>query len=308
MLKTFLYWLLTRLYEVKVSGFENYSKAGERVLIVANHTSFLDPLLLAVFLPDNVTFAVDTYVAKSRWIKPFLGFSRVFKMDPTNPLSSKALVKFLKQNNKAVIFPEGRITVTGSLMKIYDGSGMIADKSDAVVLPIRVDGAQYTPFSRLRGRVRLRWFPKITINIFAPTKLSPPDGIVARERRKYVGRMLAELMTEMIFATSNYRTTLISAILDARRIHGGGHPILDDINREPLTYNGLITRSICLGGLIRKSTNNGEFVGVMLPNVARTVIVMLGLQFYGRIPTTLNTPWAPKVWRARAQPQSLKWY
>ena len=285
MLKTFLYWLLTRLYQVKVLGFENYSKAGERVLIVANHTSFLDPLLLGVFLPDNVTFAIDTYIANSRWIKPFLGFSRVFKMDPTNPLSSKALVKFLKRNNKAVIFPEGRITVTGSLMKIYDGSGMIADKSGAVVLPIRIDGAQYTPFSRLRGRARLRWFPKITINILAPTKLLPPEGIVGRERRKYAGRMLAELMTEMIFATSNYRTTLISAILDARRIHGGGHPVLDDINREPLAYNGLITRSICLGGLIRKFTNSGEFVGVMLPNVARTVIVMLGLQFYRRVPT-----------------------
>ena len=306
MLKTTLYWLLTRLYKVKVSGFDNYSKAGERVLIVANHTSFLDPLLLAVFLPDDVTFAIDTYVAKSRWIKPFLGFSRVFKMDPTNPLSSKALIKVLKQNNKVVIFPEGRITVTGSLMKIYDGSGMIADKSDAVVLPIRIDGAQYTPFSRLRGRVRLRWFPKITINILAPTKLSPPQEIVARERRKYAGRMLAELMTEMIFATSNYRTTLISAILDARRIHGGGHLVLDDINRKPITYNGLITRSICLGGLVRKFTEDNEFVGVMLPNVAQTVVVMLGLQFYGRVPTMLNYTMGPKSLESACTTAKLK--
>ena len=294
MLKKFLYWLLTGLYKVEVQGFDNYSKAGNRVLIVANHTSFLDPLLLGVFLPDNVTFAIDTYIANSRWIQPFLGFSSVFKMDPTNPLSSKALIKFLKQNNKAVIFPEGRITVTGSLMKIYDGSGMIADKSGAVVLPIRIDGAQYTPFSRMRGRIRLRWFPKITINILAPTTLSPPKGVVARERRKYAGRMLAELMTEMIFATSNFRRTIIAAILDARRIHGGSHLVLDDINRAPLTYNGLINHSICLGGLVRTYTANDEFVGVMLPNVAQTVLVMLGLQFYGRVPTMLNYTMGPK--------------
>lgn len=273
---------------------ENYYQAGDRVLIVANHTSFLDPLLLGVFMPGEVTFAINTHIAQQHWVKPFTALSRVFAMDPTNPLSSKALIKFLRQNNKAIIFPEGRITVTGALMKIYDGSGMVADKSDAMVLPIRIDGAQYTPFSRLRGRVRLRWFPRITINILSPTKLQPPANIKSRERRKYAGRMLADLMTEMMFATSNYQKTLISALLDARRIHGGPHRVLEDINRQPMTYNVLITAAFSLGNLLKGSTNNGEYVGVMLPNAARTVIVMLALQIHGRIPAMLNYTMGPK--------------
>ena len=85
MLKRFLHWLLTLLYKVEVCGLENYRNAGEKVLIVANHISFLDPLLIGVFLPDRVTFAINTYVAQKAWIRPFLVLCRVFPMDPTNP-------------------------------------------------------------------------------------------------------------------------------------------------------------------------------------------------------------------------------
>ena len=45
-------------------------------------------------------------------------------------------------------------------MKVYEGPGMIADKAGAMVVPIRIDGAQYTPFSRLQGQGPLRWFPQ----------------------------------------------------------------------------------------------------------------------------------------------------
>ena len=45
-------------------------------------------------------------------------------------------------------------------MKVFDGPGMIADKADAPIVPVRIDGAQFTPFSRLKGKVRLRWLPE----------------------------------------------------------------------------------------------------------------------------------------------------
>ena len=288
MLKKILYRLLTFLYKVEVNGLENYTKAGDRVLIIANHISFLDPLLLGVFLPEKVTFAIDTQIANVRQLKPFLKLSKVFEMDPTNPLSLKALIQHLQEDNKVVIFPEGRITVTGSLMKIYDGTGMIADKSKAVILPVRIEGAEYTYFSRLRNLVRLRFFPKISITILPPTHLEIPDNLTGKERRKYSGHVLADLMTEMFFSSSHYRQTIFSSLLQARKIYGGKHYVVEDLERKPLNYAALITRTIIIGNLLRGITADHENVGVMLPNLSKTLNVILGLQLYNRVPAMLN--------------------
>ena len=53
--------LLRLLYRVELRGIENYAAAGERVVIVANHVSFLDAVLIACFLPGRPTFAINSY-------------------------------------------------------------------------------------------------------------------------------------------------------------------------------------------------------------------------------------------------------
>jgi acyl-[acyl-carrier-protein]-phospholipid O-acyltransferase/long-chain-fatty-acid--[acyl-carrier-protein] ligase len=288
MLKLFLHWLLTLIFRVKVNGLDHYHQAGKRVLIVANHTSFLDPLLLGVFLPDNITFAINTQISQRWWLKPFLRLSKVFPMDPTHPLSLKGLIHHLQSDTKTVIFPEGRISVTGSMMKIYDGTGMVADKSGATLLPIRIDGAQYSHFSKLRNIVRLRWFPQITIHIMPPTRIDTHGAYSGRARRQHSGHILADIMTDMLFATSHYRQTVFSALLEARKIHGGSHTVAEDLERKPLSYDDLITRSIILGQLVKPLTREAENVGVLLPNSTKTLNVVLGLQLYQRVPAMLN--------------------
>jgi acyl-[acyl-carrier-protein]-phospholipid O-acyltransferase/long-chain-fatty-acid--[acyl-carrier-protein] ligase len=64
---------------------------------------------------------------------------------------------------------------------------MIADKADAQVLPVRIDGAQYTHFSRLKGKLRLRLFPKITITILEPRRFTVPADLRGRRRRQRIG-------------------------------------------------------------------------------------------------------------------------
>ena len=288
MLKIFLRWLLILLYRVEVTGLDNYAKAGKRVLIITNHTSFLDPLLLGVFLPDDITFAINTQVSQRWWLKPFLRLSKVFPMDPTHPLSLKDLIHYLENDTKTVIFPEGRITVTGSLMKIYDGTGMVADKSGATILPVRISGAQYTHFSKLHRIVRLRLFPKITLHILPPTYISAPKNIRGKTRRTYCGHLLADIMTNMMFTTSPYRQTIFTSLLESRTIYGGKHRIAEDMDRIPLSYNDLITRSMAIGHALKNSTTTGENVGVFLPNSTKTLMVILGLQLHGRVPAMLN--------------------
>lgn len=288
MLKKILRRLLTLIYKVDVIGLDNYRKAGKRVLIIANHTSFLDPLLLGVFLPDEITFAINTQISQRWWLRPFLRLSQVFPMDPTHPLSLKELIHHLQQDTRTVIFPEGRITVTGALMKIYDGTGMVADKSEAAILPIRISGAEYTHFSRLRNVVRLRFFPRITLQILPHTRISPPSDLRGKCRRKYSGHILADLMTEMMFATTHYRQTIFASLLEARKIHGGQHLVVNDLERQPLSYDDLLTRVLILARILRSLAQEGENVGVFLPNSTKTLFVILGLQLSGRVPAMLN--------------------
>ena len=288
MLKKILHRLLTLIYKVEIKGLDNYEKAGKRVLIISNHTSFLDPLLLGVFLPDDITFAINTQISERWWLKPFLSLSHVFPMNPTQPLSLKALIHHLQNDTKTVIFPEGRITVTGSLMKIYDGTGMVADKSGASILPVRIHGAEYTHFSKLRNIVRLRLFPKITIQILPHTTIKAKQELRGKSRRKYCGHILSDIMSEMIFSTSHYHQSIFSSLLEARTIYGGKHTVAEDLERQPLSYNTLITRTIAIGNALKNITETGENVGVFLPNSTKTLNVVLGLQLYGRVPAMLN--------------------
>src|SRR6266508_5105452 len=280
--------LLVLLYQVKVKGLEHYHQAGTRVLIIANHTSFLDAVLLAVFLPERVTFTVDTQMAHLWWVRIGLALVDFFPLDPSNPLAVKALIQYLSQNRKAVVFPEGRLTVMGALMKIYQGPGLVADKCRAMVLPVHIAGAQYTPFSHLRGRVRVRWFPPITLTLRPPRYIELPAQLRGRARRAHAARVLTDLMTEMRFATSDYRRTVFHALLDARHVQGGGRAIVEDVEGNLLMYNQLIRRVFLLGKKLAATTRYGEYVGLLLPNMVSTLITFLALHLFGRVPAMLN--------------------
>ena len=285
-LKISLQWLLRLFYRVEVKGTENYHAAGDRVLIVANHVSLLDGLLLAVFLPDRVSFAIDP-----QWAKKFslvLKLVDIFPMDGDNPLSIKALVRKLQEDSKVVIFPEGRISVTGALMKIYPGPGMVAERSGAKILPLRIDGAQYSNFSYMKGKFRQRLFPKITLTVCPPVNIKAPENISRSQKRSYGANALYRVMTDMMFETSNYQKTLMHAVIDAAGTHGWSRVVIEDMKRQPLSYRSLIMRSFILGKALSDITQEREAIGVLLPNANANIVSVLALHAYGRIPAMLN--------------------
>src|SRR3546814_2516610 len=103
-------------------------------------------------------------------------------------------------------------------MKVYEGPGMIADKSDAPILPVRIDGAQFTHFSRLKGKFRLRLIPKITITVLPPRRFDIPDEARGRRRRQLAGDKLYEVMSDMMFRIHHQDPrTLFQALLESDR-------------------------------------------------------------------------------------------
>ena len=287
-LKFLLRCLLRLLYRVEVTGMEHYQEAGDRVLIVANHTSLLDCILLYAWLPETPTFAINTRIASKITSRFSQMFVDLFIMDPANPLSVKSMVKFLSQDKKAVIFPEGRVTTTGSLMKIYEGPGLIADKSGATVLPIAIDGAKFTPFSYLEKQGHIVWFPRIKLTILSPVKFDADDEIHGHDRRKLSATWMQDIMYLLTYSSFNHRTTIFAAMLNAAERFGKDKLILEDINREPISYKQLLTKAMILGRVIRKNTETDEHVGIMMPNVIGTSVTFLAVQYAARVPAMIN--------------------
>ncbi len=287
-IRAIIKFIFDKLYRVEVRGMENFYNAGKRVVIVANHISYIDPALIHIYLPEKIIFAVDATMSEVSWVKFFLKIGKAYPIDRSNPMATKTLINDIKRNKKIAIFPEGRISTTGSLMKIYEGPGMIADKADAVILPIRIDGAQYTCFSKLKNLPRPFFFPKITITVLPPVKLDAPDGTHSRQRRKYLGGKLYDIMCDMMFESSDYKKSLFQSLIDSAKLHGFGNKIIHDMNNKSSTYRQMLVKSFVLGDAISRDTLLGEYVGIMLPNSVGTCITFFAMQAYGRVPTMIN--------------------
>jgi len=280
--------LFRLVYRVEVQGLEHYESARGKAVIVANHTSLIDGPLLACFLPDMMSFAIDKQQANRWLIRPFLSLFRLLPIDPRNPMAIKTLVREVKAGNKCMIFPEGRITTTGALMKVYDGPATVAHLADAPLLPIRISGAQFSMFSRLRGTIPHKWFPKITITILEPQTIEVEEGLRGAALRERMSSRLYAIMTDMMFATSDNDKTLFTALLDARAVHGGRHQIIEDIKFDPMSYSKLITGSFVLGRKMAATTPGETNIALLLPNAAAAAVAFFGLHAYGRVPAMLN--------------------
>jgi acyl-[acyl-carrier-protein]-phospholipid O-acyltransferase/long-chain-fatty-acid--[acyl-carrier-protein] ligase len=298
--------ILQLLFKIRLRDVENLQKIGDKAVIVANHVSYLDGLLLAAFLPGQLVFAVDTEQSKKWWVRLFLSLVETFPMDPTNPMATKSLIKEVAKGKRCVIFPEGRLTQTGALMKIYEGPGMIADKADAPIVPIRLDGVQHSRFTYLKGKVHQRWFPRITITVLEPRVFNGDDQLTGRARRKDVALKLYDVMSGMMFQTSDRPQTLFDAFLDARRAHGRKSEILRDIEQKPFTYDGLLTASLAIGRALEKRTLPEIPVGLLLPNAVGSVITLLGLSAVGRIPAMLNYTAGPASIQAALEATGIR--
>jgi acyl-[acyl-carrier-protein]-phospholipid O-acyltransferase/long-chain-fatty-acid--[acyl-carrier-protein] ligase len=285
----FLSIVFRAFFRLEVTGLENVAKAGNNAIIALNHVSFLDAPIAMSLLPKRPVFAVDVAISRQWWIQPFLPFVRTMALDPLKPMALRTIINAVRDGDMLVIFPEGRITVTGSLMKIYDGAAMIADKSDAMVVPVRIEGPERTIFSRLkRTQVRRRMFPTIKVTIFEPVKLNVNPELKGRKRRLAAGAALYDVMSNLMFRSTSTDRTIIEAVIEAAKIHGGKWPAIEDPTSGQLTYKRLLQATAILGAKLMPLALEGRAVGVMLPTSNGAAVTVLALMSAGRVPAMLN--------------------
>jgi acyl-[acyl-carrier-protein]-phospholipid O-acyltransferase/long-chain-fatty-acid--[acyl-carrier-protein] ligase len=286
--------ILRLLFSVEVRGIENFKAAGPKALVLPNHTSLLDAALAALFIPGEPIFAINKFVADDwKWVKPFLALLKTCKIDPTSPFALKGLIAEVSGGACCVFFPEGRISTTGGVMKIYDGAAMLADRSGAMLVPLRIDGALFSRVSYMKGKYPLRSFPKITLTFLPPRKIEAPESR-GRKRREFVRIALRDMMRDASFSTLDSRMNLWNAMLRARKTYGRHWMISVDTRRKPACYDDMAAASLALGPKMEELTAHGEYVGIMLPGSIPTVAAIMGLSRLGRIPAMLNYTSGPK--------------
>ena len=286
----FLSIVFRAFYHLEVKGGENIAKAGPNAIIALNHVSFLDPPLATSLLSRPPVFAIDVAMSRHWWIQPFLKFVRTMALDPLKPFSLRTIINAVRDDgDMLVIFPEGRITVTGSLMKIYDGAGMIADKSEAMLVPVHIAGPEATIFSRLtKSQVRRRLFPKITVTVLEPLRLKLDEALKGRWRRQAAGAALYDIMSDLMFRASPTDLTLIEALVQAAKTHGKKWLAIEDPVSGQMTYKRLLQAVAILGAKLMPLALEGRPLGVMLPTSNGGVVTMLAVMSAGRVPAMIN--------------------
>ncbi|MBQ4472557.1 MAG: acyl-[Alphaproteobacteria bacterium] len=287
LLRSILQWLLKSLFHVRVRGIQNFRNTRGRSILVANHTSLLDGLLIATFMPHRITFAINTDWAKKWFIKPFGWLVDLYPLDPTNPMAIRSLINEVKKNKRVMIFPEGRISITGGLMKIYEGAGVIAQKADAKIIPIRINGAQFSKFSYMKNKLKTRLFPKIDMTILPARKFAVPEGLFGREQRHCLSTQLYDLMADMVYETADLNQHLFNSLLQSAALYGWKQQIAEDISRKPQTYHSLVQKSYVLGQAYASAFKE-EYVALMLPNTLANVVSFFALQSVDKVPVMLN--------------------
>ncbi len=286
-MRSFLRILFKLFYRIDVSiAPESQNCEG---IIICNHQSFLDGLLLGVYLPQRPLFVIDRAIANRWYFKYLLKFVPHLTVDPRHPMAIKTLLQHVQKGESIAIFPEGRITVTGTFMKFYEGAAFIAQKSGKPLIPVYINGAQLSYFSRLKGLIKQRAFPKITLSVKAPQyleNLPNSDKSTQLDRYDLANKTQEILMNTRLDAFNP--TSIFASFVTARKTFGKRAICIEDIERKPMSYGDIITHSLVLSRLFSRFTQEAERVGVMLPNTIAAATTVLGLNAINRVCAMLN--------------------
>ena len=302
MIKSLLHWLLRLCFRYRAHNTGVLSTPGP-VLLLPNHVSWLDWAFLGVLLDDDWKFVTSSTTAQTSWIhRKIMINRRTFPIDPASPYGAKRMAEHLAKGGRLVLFPEGRLTLTARMMKLFDGTGFLIHKTKARVITCHLRNAVRVPAVRHDGWTR--WFPEVSAHfsevLSAPDLAHQPNS-AARAR---ITRWLRDAMVhqqfqaEMDFGARDVLEAIAetASALPRRRV-------LEDINLQPLTYRRLMVGTELLGAEFRRllTAGNGSpsgdptRVGVLLPNVNGMPVTLMALWASGFTPAVLNFSTGPAV-------------
>ena len=285
--------LLFRLYfrlfhRIRIEGMERVPKSFDRLIVIANHASLIDGLLIWTYLKLPFRIIVDRTVAEKPLYRPFMKNRYTVPIDSMSPYSLKEVIRTVKEGIPLLIFPEGQMTWTGSLMKIYEGTGFTALRTGARILPLYLGNIYGTMYARKHPGRRL--FAPLTITVGELREPIILDNLPPRERKQEATRIIYRILSEMYVEARDKPATLGTEFV--RRLkEGGGKNLFNDATGKKISFRKALVGAHVLGRHLSRSVEGN--VGLMLPNLAVTALIFIGFQIYRRVPAFLNYSTGP---------------
>ncbi|WP_044254888.1 AMP-binding protein [Rhodopirellula sp. SWK7] len=279
--------ILGTFYRGRTVGLENLPTEGG-VMLVSNHVSWIDGILILWLLPRNVRFVVDGGNFKSK-LGDYLGraFDTIYMMG-----GPKAIGRALRSareglNNGDVIgiFAEGTITRTGQLQAFKPGMTKILQKTTAQVVPVYLEGIWGSIFSFSGGRFFKKWPTQFrrTITLYIGEPLPPETPISTIRTRVQALGSQAQIDNRRQFPV------LARRVLKGWRRRGKRLQAADTLGVEA-GGRTLLIRTLALRRCLRREvfTDDEQFIGVLLPPSVAAVAVNVALAADRRVSANLN--------------------
>lgn len=288
-------------------------RAPGPVLLLPNHVSWWDWLLLGVCLEKDWRFVTSSTTANlSRLHRLVMVNRRTFPVENHSPYAVRHMAEYLQKGGRLVLFPEGRMSQTGSLMKLFTGTGFLIHKTRAKVVVGYLRGADRLKPAVHRGFTQ--WLPRVSAHFSGVLVAPDPGHVSAAVARARITQWLRERMTELQFAVEmEFGPRTVPEAVAKRVRERPGFRVLEDVTWTLLPYRRIALGAGLLAAQWRRrfgapepSAPPREPVGVLLPNVNALPVTLLSLWSANRVPAILNYSGGPAMLLACAQLAGLK--
>ena len=283
-----LLWILTRLiYGIKVIGRQNVPRKGG-ALLVANHMSFADVVLISAAASRPVRFLIFQDIYDHPLVRPFAVLMRAVPISPD--LRPRDKIRSLQLASNAVrsgelvcVFAEGQISRNGQMLPFRRGVERIMKNLDAPIIPVNLHGVWGSIFSFERGR--FLW--KLPRHIPYPVTVSFGKPMPANTHVTDVRRAVQELGSEAFAADRKPWRTLDRALVHSCRrypwrFYGA------DARIPNMSFANLLMKTIYVARRLRPHWHNQQMVGIFLPPSLGGALTNYAASLLGKVPVNLN--------------------
>jgi acyl-[acyl-carrier-protein]-phospholipid O-acyltransferase/long-chain-fatty-acid--[acyl-carrier-protein] ligase len=278
------------------------------VVLLPNHASWIDWLFIVACIDARWRVVTSKEGARISWVHRLIMINRfTFPVETDSPYAVKRIAEYLQSGGKLVVFPEGRLSRTGSLMKLFDGTGFLLLKTNAKVISCYLRGISLLPFSPNPNRKQ--WFPRISAH-FSDALTAPKfEGLSAMRARQKLTRWLYDVMTRQQFDLEMAASppNILGAIVETARSCPSA-VALQDVTRKELSYRRLLAGTAALAARWQDvlPAGGGRRVGVLLPNTNAMPVALMSLWSADKVPAIFNFSTGVPVMLACAQLAEVK--